>query len=251
MMSKILELIDFKVEVEEKQVVRGVDLGIEEGSIHALMGPNGSGKSSLANAIIGHPKYKILEGSKATFRGKDILGMVADERARDGILMAFQSPIAVPGVKVFTFLREAYRQLGGGDLGVGEFKKKVVKIMERVGLESEFLGRYINDGFSGGERKKMEILQMLLFKPKLMIIDEIDSGLDVDSLKVVAEGITSLVKDSGSSVIIISHYKRILEYVKPQTVHIMKEGLLINSGDIDLIDKIEEKGYLKLEGKNG
>lgn len=240
-MKRLLEISDLKVSVDSKLVVQGVSLSISKGEVHALMGPNGSGKSSLALALTGHPSYKA--GGKVKLDGKDLLSMSADKRAREGLMIAFQAPIAIPGVSVFHFLRQAYENLTGEKENVLDFKARLVDLMDKVGLDESFVKRYVNDGFSGGERKKLEVLQVLLFKPRLVILDEVDSGLDVDSLKVVAEVVRGIVDEGESSVLVISHYKRLLEYLKPDKVHIMGKGKIVKSGGRKIVDEIEEKGY--------
>lgn len=238
----MLKIRNLRVFVDEKNVVKDVDLSIAKGEVHALMGQNGSGKSSLAFAVAGHPTY-VIESGEIVFRGKDFLVLEPNERVRAGVFLAFQSPVAIPGVSVFHFLRQSYEAVTGKHENVLDFKKRVVVLLKKLGLSEDFLKRYVNDGFSGGERKKMEILQVLLLKPKLVILDEVDSGLDVDSLKMVADNIRELVKKDGVSFLIISHYKRLFEYVKPDHVHVMKGGKIVKDGGADLIDEIEKEGY--------
>lgn len=240
-----LRISGLKVEVEGKEVVSGVDLEVSGREIHGLMGPNGSGKSSLALALMGHPRYEVKEG-KVEFEGEDLLEMEPDERARRGLFLGFQTPVALPGVSVFRFLKNAYERVRGGKLEVKEFKKKLVEELEEVGLGEEFLQRNVNEGFSGGERKKMEILQARMLEPSLVVLDEVDSGLDVDSLKVVAESVKKLV-GQGSGVLVISHYPRLFEYLEPEKLYVMKEGEMFKEGGAELVEEIEKKGYEKLK----
>ncbi len=249
-MAKLLEVKGLEVLVEGKKVLDGVNLSIGKGEVHALMGRNGSGKSSLALALAGHPKYevKLKRSGGVKFAGKNLLALPADLRARAGIMLAFQAPIAIPGVGVFTFLRQAYNQMRG-EIAVVDLKKRLLVIMEDLGIPEEFLGRYVNDGFSGGERKKMEVLQAILLKPRLLILDEIDSGLDVDSLKLVASAVRKMVRENDTSVLVISHYKRLLEYLEPEYVHVMRDGRVIKSGGSGLVEEIEKGGYGEKKGK--
>lgn len=240
-MSKILEVNNFSVTVEKNLVVERVNLVLGRGEVHAIMGRNGSGKSSLVLGLAGHPMYKV--SGEVKFLGQDLLSMNPSERAKEGILLAFQSPVAIPGVSVFNFLKESYSAIHGNPKSVVEFKNKITTILNKLGMEEEFLKRYVNDGFSGGERKKMEVLQALLLEPKLLILDEIDSGLDVDSLKIVSDSIKQQISKRKMSVLIISHYKRLLEYLEPDKVHLMEKGSIVRVGDKDLVEKIENEGY--------
>lgn len=242
----MLIIRDLSVSVGEKNVVKGVNLSISKGEVHALMGRNGSGKSSLALTIAGHPAYTV-ESGEIVFEGKDLLEAKPDERVRMGIFLAFQSPVAIPGVTVFHFLRQSYEAVTGKHSDVKDFKDEAVVLLEKLGLSEDFLKRYVNDGFSGGERKKMEILQILLLKPKLAILDEIDSGLDVDSLKMVVGTIRELVGGSDVAFLIISHYRRLFERIEPKHVYVMQEGEITRNGGVELVGEIEEGGYRSVE----
>src|SRR6201985_2575009 len=234
-----LQIKNLHVTAADKQILKGVDLHVRPGEFHALMGPNGSGKSTLANAIMGHPNLEVTEG-QILFNGTDITEAGPDERARAGLFMAFQYPVAIPGVTVAKYLRmvmNAHRD-GRGEpaISLKDFRKTVEAAMELTNVPREFSNRYLNDGFSGGEKKRMEILQLALLKPTLAVLDETDSGLDIDALNTVAEG-------SDMGVLIITHYQRILHMVKPQFVHIMFEGRIVKEGGPELVGVLEQKGY--------
>ena len=230
--------------IGEKEVVKGVDLAVAPGEIHAIMGPNGSGKSTLANALMGHPAY-TLEGS-VRLAGEDITALSPDEKARRGMFLAFQYPVAVPGVTVASFLRAAVAAVRGTDVPVREFRKELLARMEDLEMDPAFAGRYLNDGFSGGEKKRLEILQLLMLKPRFALLDETDSGLDIDALKVVAEGInTAATGDVG--VVLVTHYQRLLNYVRPHVVHVFMEGRIVRTGGPELALELEERGYDWLE----
>jgi len=243
----ILEIKDLKATVEDKEILKGVNLTVRGGEIHALMGPNGAGKSTLGNVLIGHPNYKITGGS-IMLDGKDLTGKTPEERARAGLFLAFQSPVAVVGVKISTFLRAAYKQVHPEDnMKLQEFYDLVKLHLKKVGLDESFLSRSVNDGFSGGERKRFEVLQMMVLKPKIVVLDEIDSGLDVDALKMVADEIRDYYsKDVGF--LIITHYQRILKNIEPQFVHILIDGRIVKDGTKELSDRIEEEGYEFIRG---
>jgi Fe-S cluster assembly ATP-binding protein len=241
--KEILRVEDLHVDVDGKSILKGVNLTINAGEVHALMGRNGSGKSTLSYALMGHPKYTVTKG-KIYFQGTDITQMSVDERARLGLSLAFQYPVAIPGVSVSNFLRAAVKAKRGKDVPVKEFRAELKKVMGELGVPNEFLSRYINDGFSGGEKKRLEIMQLAMLKPSLSVLDETDSGLDIDALKTVSEGINRLVTpDSESGILLITHYQRILNYVKPEFVHIFEDGKIIKTGDSDLSLKLEEQGY--------
>jgi len=240
----ILELRDLKVSItaqRETEIVRGVDLTIGPGEVHALMGPNGSGKSTLANAVAGNPIYTIDSG-QVLFKGEDVTKLRPDERAKKGMFLSFQYPTALPGVSMVNFLREAMKARRGEDVPPREFLKELRAMLELLKMDEEFARRYVNDGFSGGEKKRAEILQLGMLKPELAILDETDSGLDVDALRIVAEGINSL-RGPHIGFLIITHYQRILNYVVPDFVHILVNGRIVRSGDADLALQIEEEGY--------
>jgi Fe-S cluster assembly ATP-binding protein len=241
----LLEIRNLHVRAGEKEILKGVDLTIEEGQIHALMGPNGSGKSTLANAIMGHPGLDVTEG-QIVFRGEDVTAMDPDERARKGVFMAFQYPVSVPGLTVTKYLRtvmNAHREERGEDpVPLKEFRKTVEAAMELTEVPREFSSRYLNEGFSGGEKKRMEILQLALQKPALAVLDETDSGLDIDALRIVAHGVNTL-KGPDMGVLIITHYQRILHMVEPDFVHVLYQGRIVKEGGPELVTTLEEKGY--------
>jgi Fe-S cluster assembly ATP-binding protein len=240
-----LEIRDLHVSAEGKEILRGFDLDVSAGEIRALMGPNGSGKSTLANAIMGHPGFEVTEGS-ISFRGEDITEADPDDRARMGLFMAFQYPVAIPGVTVSKYLRMAVNaqreERGEEQVKLKDFRRQTEQAMELVKIPKEFSSRYLNDGFSGGEKKRMEILQLAMLRPRLAVLDETDSGLDIDALRTVANGVNSLAgPDLG--VLIITHYQRILHLVRPDFVHVMYDGRIVKEGGPELVDQLEEKGY--------
>jgi Fe-S cluster assembly ATP-binding protein len=237
----LLVIENLHVNVEEKEILKGVDLTIYPGEIHALMGRNGSGKSTLSYTLMGHPRYRITKG-KITFKGEDITEMTPDQRARLGLALAFQYPVAIPGVSVSNFLRASLKAVRGRDIPVKEFRAELKVQMTKLGVKNEFLSRYVNDGFSGGEKKRLEILQLSLMQPTLTVLDETDSGLDIDALKTVAEGVNALVTKE-TAILLITHYQRILNYVEPQFVHVFAEGRIIKSGGSELSKELEERGY--------
>jgi Fe-S cluster assembly ATP-binding protein len=240
-----LEIRNLHAKVGDELILNGIDLTLKKGEIHALMGRNGSGKSTLAKVLMGHPDYEVTEGT-ATLGGEDILSMAPWERARIGVFLSFQYPQAVPGLQVGNFLRKSVTAIRGGDAPKArEFRKEMNAAMDLLSVDKKFLGRYVNDGFSGGEKKRLEILQLMLLKPQLAILDETDSGLDIDALRTVAAGINSAVENAGC--LIITHYQRILEYVKPDFVHVIIEGKIVSSGGPELALKLEERGYEWLE----
>ena len=240
-----LEIKNLHVSAEEKEILRGVDLEVGRGEIHALMGPNGSGKSTLANAIMGHPGLDVTDGS-IRFAGDDVTEADPDERSRAGLFMAFQYPVAVPGVTVAKYLRmivNARREARGEpEIKIKDFARLAREAMEMMEVPKEFSSRYLNDGFSGGEKKRMEMLQMALLEPKVAILDETDSGLDIDALRTVAAGVNRFA-GPGMGVLIITHYQRILHMVEPDRVHVMHEGRIVKEGGPELVGELEEKGY--------
>src|ERR1700688_1987491 len=242
-----LEIKDLHVSVtpaegEEIPILKGVDLTVKSGETHALMGPNGSGKSTLSYAIAGHPKYKVTSGS-ITLDGEDVLDMSVDERARAGLFLAMQYPIEVPGVSVSNFLRSAATAVRGEAPKLRHWVKEVKSAMTSLEIDPVFAERNVNEGFSGGEKKRHEILQLELLKPKIAILDETDSGLDIDALKVVAEGINRFQEKPGHGVLLITHYTRILQYVKPDFVHVFVGGRIVEEGGPELADRLENEGY--------
>jgi Fe-S cluster assembly ATP-binding protein len=241
-----LQIEKLHVAVEGKPILKGLDLTVRKGEIHAIMGPNGSGKSTLANALLGHPKYEITEGT-IRFKGEDIAEWSADERGRRGLFLAFQYPTAIPGVSVANFLRMALqarrKELGEEKpMPPKEFRALVKEKMALLKMDDSFAGRYINDGFSGGEKKRAEILQMAVLRPEIAVLDETDSGLDIDALRIVAEGVNAL---SGPElgVLLITHYQRILNYIKPHFVHVLVDGRIVKSGGAELAHELEAQGY--------
>jgi Fe-S cluster assembly ATP-binding protein len=242
-MGETAELIvqDLHVNVEGKEILKGVNLTIPTGEVHALMGPNGSGKSTLAYTLMGHPKYEVTQG-QIIFRGEDIRDLEPDERARRGIFLAFQYPTSIPGVSMGNFLRLAVKSVQGKEMSVLAFRKLVQEKMKILKMDDAFLSRYVNDGFSGGEKKRAEILQMALLQPKIAIMDETDSGLDIDALRTVSEGINAL-RSPDLGVLIITHYQRILNYIKPDVVHVLLDGRVVRSGQGELVEALEARGY--------
>ena len=248
-----LEVKDLHATVEGKEILKGVNLSVEQGEVHALMGPNGSGKSTLAYTLMGHPKYVVTSG-EATIDGQTILGKTADKRVKQGLFLAFQYPVSVQGVSMFSFLRAAYNAAhtppGKDPPTIFEFREVVKEKLKMLNMDDSFLNRYLNEGFSGGEKKRAEILQMALMEPKFAVLDETDSGLDIDALRIVAEGINK-VAGPATGTLLITHYQRILKYVKPQFVHVMYQGKIIQSGGEDLSRLLEEKGYSWITGYQG
>jgi Fe-S cluster assembly ATP-binding protein len=249
-----LEIRNLHVQAEDKQILKGVDLTVKPGEIHALMGPNGSGKSTLANAIMGHPSLEVTEG-QILFGGEDITEADTDERARMGLFMAFQYPVAIPGVTITKYLRmvmNAHREARGEpDVSLKEFRKTVEAAMELVNVPREFSSRYLNEGFSGGEKKRLEILQLALQMPKLAVLDETDSGLDIDALNVVAHGVNTVAAGQDMGILIITHYQRILHMVTPSRVSIMFDGRIATEGGPELVDRLEAEGYAGIREEFG
>jgi len=245
----LLELKNLHVALEDgTEIVKGVDLAVSPNEVHAVMGPNGSGKSTLAYALMGHPAYEITDG-QILFDGEDVTELEADERAQRGLFLAFQYPHAVPGVTVTSFLRSAINAIrkakaGGQDdpVKIPEFRKDLLEAMDRLKVSRELASRYLNDGFSGGEKKRVEILQMAMLKPRIAVLDETDSGLDIDALKVVAEGVKALVSPEMGA-IVITHYQRILNYIRPDFVHVFIGGRIVDEGGPELAHKLEAEGY--------
>lgn len=242
-----LEIKNLHVNIEGKEILKGLDLTVEQGKVHAIMGPNGTGKSTLAYTLMGHPSYEVTDG-EVIFKGQNVLELEPDERSRLGIFLAFQYPVGIPGVTVANFLRTALnarrRAENPEDKGIPipEFRKLLKEKMAMLKMDQNFAGRYLNDGFSGGEKKRAEILQMATLQPQIAILDETDSGLDIDALRIVSEGVNALMnKDMG--VLVITHYQRLLNYIKPDYVHIMLGGRIVESGNADLALHLEEQGY--------
>jgi Fe-S cluster assembly ATP-binding protein len=244
--TPLYEVKGLRVAIEGKEILRGVDLTIERGKVHALMGRNGSGKSTLAYVTLGHPSYEVLEG-QILYKGTDITELDTDERARLGLFLAFQYPMAIPGVTVSKFMHSALKaRAEGGEVPIREFRDKLVAAMGLLGVDKSFTSRYVNDGFSGGEKKRLEILQMFMLEPEFSILDETDSGLDIDALKTVAEGVNA-TRSPERSHLLITHYQRLLNYIKPDVVHVMMDGKVVRTGGPELAIALEEKGYEWLE----
>jgi Fe-S cluster assembly ATP-binding protein len=246
-MASVLEIRNLHVSVEGKPILKGLNLIVKQGEIHALMGPNGTGKSTLAYTLMGHPQYCVTDG-EVIFKGVNLLELKTDARSRLGLFLAFQYPVAIPGVSVANFLRTAIntrrRAINPADKGISipEFRKLLRAKMETLQISSDFAGRYLNDGFSGGEKKRAEILQLAALEPEIAVLDETDSGLDIDALRIVASGVQALTGPQ-LGVLIITHYQRILNYIKPEFVHIMLDGRVVETGGPDLALHLEEKGY--------
>jgi len=246
-----LVIKNLHVKIEDKEILKGVDLTIKQGEIHAIMGPNGTGKSTLAYTLMGHPNYEVTEG-EVWFKDQNILELQPDERARLGLFLAFQYPVSIPGVTVANFLRSALnarrRAANPEDKGVPipEFRKMLKEQMSLLKMDHAFAGRYLNEGFSGGEKKRAEILQMAALKPEIAILDETDSGLDIDALRIVADGVNALMS-SDMGVLVITHYQRLLNYIKPQFVHVLIDGRIVRSGGPELAEELEITGYDEME----
>lgn len=255
-MTIALEIKNLHAAVADQPILKGIDLLVKQGEIHALMGPNGSGKSTLAYTLAGHPAYEPTAG-QVIFDGKDLLEMEADARSHAGLFLAFQYPIAVPGVTLAKFLRQAinsHRQAKNPEdtgISIPAFRRLLKEKMDLLGIDHKFAGRYLNEGFSGGEKKRVEILQMATLEPKIAIMDETDSGLDIDALRIVSEGANRLRDTLGMGLLVITHYQRILNYIQPDYVHIMLDGRIVESGGPELALKLEESGYDWLREKHG
>ena len=240
MTEVLLRVENLHVSVGDTPIIQGISLEINRGEIHAVMGRNGAGKSTLANVIMGHPAYQITSGT-ILYRGESIEDMEVFERARAGVFLSFQYPAAIPGVQVGTFLRKSVASVRGEAPSPRAFRQELNEAMKQLDMDKSFLSRYVNDGFSGGEKKRLEILQMLLLQPHLALLDETDSGLDIDALRIVAEGINAVAKDTGC--LIITHYQRLLDLVKPDVVHVLIDGKIVESGGPELALKLEKEGY--------
>lgn len=236
-----LAIRDLHVTVEGKQILRGVDLVIPQGQTHALMGPNGSGKSTLAYTLMGHPRYEVTQG-EILLNGENVVEMSPEDRARKGLFLAFQYPTSIPGVSMANFLRSAVKAVRGEEVSPSEFRRLAREKMKQLKIDESFMTRYVNDGFSGGEKKRAEILQMALLQPRIAVLDETDSGLDIDALRLVSEGVNTLAGPN-LGILIITHYQRILNYIKPDYVHVMVQGRIARSGGRELAEELEAKGY--------
>lgn len=257
-MSNNLVIENLHISVEGQPIIKGLNLAVKQGEIHALMGPNGSGKSTLANALMGHPFYEVDSG-EVTFDGEDILGLDPNERAKLGLFLAFQYPTAVPGVSMANFLRMAVSAVraensNGGEttelIPMREFRRELRDKMKQLGIDESFARRYLNDGFSGGEKKRAEVLQLAMLEPKIAILDETDSGLDIDAVRIVGESVSQLI-GSELGVLIITHYPRLLNYIRPEFVHILLDGKIVESGGWELAQLLEDEGYDPIREKYG
>ena len=237
----VLEVRGLRASVERKEILKGIDLTVRQGETHAVMGPNGSGKSTLANVVMGRPGYAVIDGT-IVFNGEDVTRLTADERAKRGLFLAMQYPVEVPGVSVVNFLRTAYKSLKGEEISALAFRKHMKAKMDELGVEDAMVQRYVNQGFSGGEKKKVEILQLAVLEPRIAILDETDSGLDIDSLRSVATGVAKLIGPE-LGVLLITHYQRILNYITPDFVHVMMDGRIVKEGRAELARELEDKGY--------
>ncbi len=237
----LLSIKNFSVHIDDKEILHNLNIDVQPDTLTVLMGKNGTGKSTLAYALMGHPNYQVPEG-EAIFDGTPILDLSPDKIAKMGMFLGFQQPIEVPGVTVIKFLQTAIRALNGTELDYNAFQDELLRVLEKLGIDQRFLYRYLNDGFSGGEKKRLEILQLLMLKPKLAILDEPDSGLDVDAMKVVANGI-NMSRESGTTILLITHYKRLLNYLNPDRVIVLANGTLARDGGMELADRIESDGY--------
>ena len=237
----LLKIEDLHVSVEGKEILKGLNLTVQTGEVHALMGPNGSGKSTLSFCLMGHPKYQVLSGS-IRYQGEELTGLSPNQRAQRGIFLAFQYPTAIPGVTIANFLRAALRGVRGADVPIKEFRQTVKTQLKALGIPDGFMNRYVNDGFSGGEKKRLEILQMAVLSPSLAVLDETDSGLDIDALKTVASGINAQ-RSPQRGILLITHYQRLLNYIRPDVVHVMIDGRIVRSGAAGLALELESGGY--------
>ena len=253
MSEQLLQINQIHADIEEKEILHGVSLNINPGETHVLMGPNGAGKSTLGHVLMGNPKYHISSGN-IIFKGNDITGESTDKRARDGIFLSFQEPLEVPGLSLESFIRSAIRQKNGRPIRVWEFHKELKKAMDVLQLDESYTQRSLNVGFSGGEKKKAEILQLMMLKPSLAILDETDSGLDVDAVRLVSEGVRAYQREQKGALLIITHSTRILEALHVDYTHVMVDGHIVATGDSSLVDKINEEGYesfIQAAGKTG
>jgi Fe-S cluster assembly ATP-binding protein len=244
-MTKLLEIRDLRANIGEKEILTGLTLSVDKGEIHAIMGPNGSGKSTLANVLMGNPSYRVT-GGDVLFRGQSLLEMKPDERARLGLFLAFQYPVAIPGVTLVNFMRQAVNARRGAEVPIREFRESLFKKMDMLKVDQDFARRYVNDGFSGGEKKRAEMLQMAMLEPSMAVLDETDSGLDIDALRTVAEGVNTLMNPE-MGLLLITHYQRLLNYIKPQFVHVLVDGRIVKSGGPELAEQLEATGYDEYE----
>ncbi len=251
MSNKVLTIKDLKVKIGDKEILKGLNLELEEGKVHVIMGPNGAGKSTLSKTIVGHYDVEVT-GGDITYKGNSIIEAEPEDRALEGIFMSFQHPVEIPGVNNTYFLRTAVNarrtHLGQEELNAAEFLKKMRVLIEELGMKNELISRSLNEGFSGGEKKRNEILQMMMLEPEVIILDEIDSGLDIDALRDVSEGINKM-KDGKRSFLVITHYSRILDYIKPDYIHVLKDGQIVDTAGPELVEQLEKEGYAQYEEK--
>lgn len=247
MTNNLLNITNLKVNIEDIEILKGINLSMGEGETHVIMGPNGGGKSTLAYALMGHPKYEISDG-EIEFHGEVVNDLGPDKRAKKGMFLSFQYPEEIPGVTVEEFLKTAKTAVSGETQKIIPFKKLLKKRMEQLEMKEEYAGRYLNQGFSGGEKKKNEILQMSILEPSLAILDETDSGLDVDAIRIVAEGVQKF-KNEKNSILIITHYNKLLDYLKPDFIHILLDGRIVKTGGLELAKEIDESGYENIKAE--
>ncbi|MXW27068.1 MAG: Fe-S cluster assembly ATPase SufC [Dehalococcoidia bacterium] len=243
--APLLEIDALRANVAGNEILTGLNLTVRPGEVHAIMGPNGSGKSTLANTLMGNPRYEVT-GGEVRFLGEALDGMAPDERARQGLFLAFQYPVAVPGVTVVNFLRQAVNAVRGEEVPVREFRQELFQKMELLKVDRDFARRYLNDGFSGGEKKRAEMLQLAMLQPRMAVLDETDSGLDIDALRTVADGVNALMNEN-MGLLLITHYQRLLNYIKPQFVHVLIDGRIVRSGGPELAEELEASGYDAIE----
>ena len=246
-MTALLEIKNLRARIGDKEILKGLSLTIQAGEIHAIMGPNGSGKSTLANVLMGNPNYEVT-GGDILYKGESLLEMGPDERARKGLFLAFQYPVAIPGVTLVNFMRQAVNAVRGHEVPIREFRETLFAKMDLLKVDQDFARRYVNDGFSGGEKKRAEMLQMAMLQPSMAVLDETDSGLDIHAVRTVAEGVNTLVNPN-KGLLLITHYQRLLNYIKPQFVHVLIEGRIVKSGGPELAERLEASGYDELEAQ--